>query len=167
MRGAAGAGEVVQIDLTIPPNALVPNIKDKLSAVPKTLAVQFIVDAGVAGAFQGIVNSHELLSAGDNRIAPLLIPPDASLDPGVHVPGVLRPPDIIYTQGAGLVGKNAGRVSVIVSHHDLHGGVRDFSFVSPSLPLQAVAHAAALGTAETNRSCRTVFVVHLMQGTFT
>ena len=125
--GAAGAGEGVFIHSALAPNALAAQVQDELGPVPEGALALLLVDAGVVGALQGVVHGHQLLGAGHDRIAhaALLIPPDASLDPGVHVPPIPGAPDVRHAQGLRLVGEDAGGMGVVIGHHSFHGGVGD------------------------------------------
>ena len=109
MGGTASSGEVVLVHLTIAPKIRAA-VEDKLGAVPKAPAVQLIVDAGVVGPFQGVIDCHELFGTGSHGIADaaLLITPDTRLDPCVHVPGVFRTPYVIHASGFRRVGEYAG-----------------------------------------------------------
>ena len=56
-------------------------------------------------------------------------------------------------------------MGVVVGHHDIDGGIRNFLLLAPGLAFEGIPHAAALGAAETNGRFAAVVVVHLMERT--
>ena len=159
-----GTGESIEIDAAIAPD-LAAQVKDILGAGAEGTVSLRLIDAGVVGPLQGVVDVHELFRTGFHRVLqrPLLIAPEDGLDPGVHVPGVPRVPYGVYTGGHCCVREGACGVGVVVGHHHFHRGICDGGGVPPGLALQAAAHAAALCAAETHGSFAAVVVIHLVE----
>ena len=167
MRTGTRSGKGVLIDRAISPHTLRSQIQNILGAASEGSTILFLVDAGIVGAFQGIVDRHQFLSAGNHRIThtPLLIPPDDSLDPCVHVPGVSRIPNGVYAQCLGSVCKYTGRMGVVISHHHRYRGIGEGRFMSPGLADEGLAHTAALRTAKASNRLTAAGIKHLMQRT--
>ena len=165
VRRASRTGKGVFIDLTLAPNSLVSQIKDKLGSIPEGAITLLFVDTGVMGPLKGIVYRHEFLGAGHHGITDtaLLIPPNTCLDPGVHVPTVLRPPHIVHTRGLCFIGKYALGVTVVVSHHGFHRGVGDGGLMPPALSLERSPHSAALRAAEAGGDLIPIGKVHFVE----
>ena len=135
----SGAGVGVLIDIAVAPDALSTQIEDVLGAVSERGPVYDLVNAGVAGVLQIVVDIHQFLGAGSHGISGkrlLFMAPDDSLHPCVHGPGVVRAPDLIHAQGVGSVGKNAAAVGIIIGHHGLYRRVADGLGVIPLMSLQ-------------------------------
>ena len=97
---AARAASIrIFIYLAVTPGTLSSKVKDILHTVPEgIMALLGLVDIGETCSLQGVIHIHQFLRAGHDRIAhgAGLVPPDDSLHPGVHVPGVPGVPDIIH-----------------------------------------------------------------------
>ena len=134
----AGAGVGVLVDAALAPYALCAQIQNILGAVAERSAVHGIVNAGIAGMLQIVVNAQQFLGAGHHGVRQQtgLVAPDDSLGPGVHGPGVVAIPHVIHTEGFGLIGKDAGRMCVEVGHHRFDCGIGDGLGISPGVAFQ-------------------------------
>ena len=114
---------------------------------------------------QVVIDAQKFLGAGRHGVGKQtgLIPPDDSLGPGVHGPCVIAVPYIVHTQGLGLIGKDAGGMSVEVGHHRLDGGIGDGFGIAPCVAFQRPAHAFALFGAKAHCAFAIVVKVHLVQ----
>ena len=114
---------------------------------------------------QIVVDAQQLLGTGGGWIRQQagLIAPDDGLHPGVHGPGIIAAPHLIYAQGVSLVGKHASGMGVVVCHHGLYSGVSDGFGIAPGLPLQGPAHAFPVLGAEADGAFLVVIEGHLME----
>ena len=167
-RMLCGAGASVGIfkNFAVAPDALSAQVENILGAVPERGPVYDIVNAGVAGVLQIVVDIHQLLCAGSHGISGkrlLLMAPDDSLHPGVHGPGIVTAPNLIHAQGMSLVCKNAAAVGVIIRHHGFDGRIADGLWVIPLVSLQRPAHAAPVVGAKACDSIAVVVKFHLVE----
>ena len=90
MRTGTGTSIGILIGFALTPDALLAEIQNVLGTLPKGHPIYDLVDAGVAGVLQIVVDVHELLGAYRRRVVQgaLFIAPDHSLYPGIHGPGV-------------------------------------------------------------------------------
>ena len=142
---AARAARIgVFLNGAVAPCALRTEIEDVLRPLTEGIvALLRLVNAGETGAFQGVVDVHQLLGARLHRVAAQcsgFITPDDGLHPGVHIPGVSSVPDIIYTCGNSDVRKFAKRMAVIIRHHHGNGGIGDAAGVVPGVAPVIVIH---------------------------
>ena len=160
----AGAGVGVLIDLALTPYALRAQVENILRPVTERFAVHFIVNAGIVGMLQVVIDAKQFLGAGRHGVRQQtgLVAPDDSLRPGVHGPGVVAVPYVIYAQGLGLIGKDAGGMGVEVSHHGLYSGVGNGLGIAPGMAFQRPAHALALFSAEAHCAFAIIVEVHLV-----
>ena len=88
----------------IAPYALRAQVEDILRPVPERSAVHSLVNTGIIGVFQIVVDAQQFLSAGNHGVGQQtgLVPPDDSLGPGVHGPGVVAVPHVVHAEGFGL-----------------------------------------------------------------
>jgi len=156
---------LVFVDGTLAPHALLAQIQDILGAVTEGHPVQQVINTGVAGMLQIVVDAQQLLGTGGGWIRQQagLIAPDDGLHPGVHGPGIIAAPHLIYAQGVSLVGEHAGGMGVVVGHHGLYGRVSDGLGIAPGLPLQGPAHAFPVLGAEADGAFLVVIEGHLME----
>ena len=138
MVAGAGTGICVFINGALAPYALRAQVEDILRPVPERSAVHSLVNTGIIGVFQIVVDAQQFLSAGNHGVGQQtgLVAPDDGLGPGVHRPCVVAVPHIIYTQSLGLISKDAGGVGVEVRHHGFDGGVVDRLGTPPGVALQ-------------------------------
>ena len=138
MVAGAGTGICVFINGAVAPYALRAQVEDILRPVPERSAVHSLVNTGIIGVFQIVVDAQQFLSAGNHGVGQQtgLVAPDDGLGPGVHRPCVVAVPHIIYTQSLGLISKDAGGVGVEVRHHGFDGGVVDRLGTPPGVALQ-------------------------------
>ena len=138
MLGGAGSSVVVFIDGAVAPHPLGTKIQDVLCAIPQCSSVYNVINAGVTGVLQIVIDVHELLRTGSHRIGEevFLIAPDHRLHPGVHGPGIVGTPCFIDTEGFCLIGKDASGVGVEIGHHGFYGGIGDFPGIIPFMALQ-------------------------------
>ena len=161
----AGASVSVLIDGAIAPYALRPQVEDILGAVTERSAVHRIVNAGIAGMLQIVIDVQQFLGASGHGVCQQtgLVAPDNRLHPGVHRPCVVAVPHIIHVQGVGLIGKYAGRVGVEKGHHGLDGGIGNGLGITPRVALQGPAHALAFLGAEAHGTLSIKPKVHLVE----
>ena len=74
-------------------------IQDVLDPVAERYAVYQVINAGVVRVFQIVVDAHQLLCTGGDRVCQQtgLVPPNNGLCPGVHCPGVVAVPNGVFT----------------------------------------------------------------------
>ena len=68
MGAGAGAGVLVFVDGTLAPHALLAQIQDILGAVTEGHPVQQVINTGVAGMLQIVVDAQQLLGTGGGWI---------------------------------------------------------------------------------------------------
>ena len=161
----AGASVGVFVDAALAPYALCAQIQNILGAVTERFIAHYIVDAGIAGMLQIVVDAQQFLGAGSHRVRQQtgLVAPDDGLYPGVHRPGIAAVPHVVHAQGLVLIGKDAGGMCVEVSHHGGHGGVGNGLGIAPCVALQRPAHAFPLFGAEAHGTLSAQAKVHLVQ----
>ena len=117
--------------------------------------------------FQVVVDTHQFLGTGGHRVRQQagLVAPDNGLHPGVHCPSVVAVPHIIYTEGMGLIGKDAGGVGIEIGHHGGYGRVRNGLGAAPGMALQRPAHTLALFSTEAHCTLSVQAEVHLVEVT--
>ena len=95
----ARAGIGVLIDFTLAPHAFSAQIQDVLDPVAERYAVYQVINAGIVRVFQIVVDAHQLLRTGGDRVCQQtgLVPPNNGLCPGVHCPGVVAVPNGVFT----------------------------------------------------------------------
>ena len=162
----AGArpGVSVLVHCAVTPDTLPAKVEDVLGAVAERPAVQLVVNAGVAGMLQVIVDVHQLFRAGDGGIGEQIcfVAPHHRLHPGVHGPRVVRAPDLIHAQGMRLVREDALGVGVKVGHHDFHGLIGNRLGAVPGMAFQGPAHTRTLLGTKAHDAVAIYIELHLM-----
>ena len=120
--GRAGTSVVILIHFAVAPYSLGTQVQNILGSISKSRAVYNIINAGIVGMLQIVIDVHQFFSADRSRIiqGSLLIAPDHCLHPCIHGPGIVRTPNFINAQGVRLIRKNTAAMGIEISHHNLN-----------------------------------------------
>ena len=167
MRAGTGTSIRILIGFALAPNTLLTEIQNVLGTLTKGHPIYDLIDAGVAGVLQIVIDVHELLGAYCRRViqGALLIAPDYSLYPGVHDPGVVRSPDLIHAKRFGLVSKDPSGVSIVVRHHGSYCGVVDWLRAVPLMSFQGPAHLFIMICTKADDTVPAIIKTHLVKPT--